>query len=113
MRLLGERSEDIMADVHLTLLRIAYPAFRFTVHRRRDGRPRWVAVRRDILTFGMHTIVTGSLDELLAALDPPDLSYQAATRDLAEVVDLCSRPTGSSRRARPSRLAPPTSGKRS
>jgi hypothetical protein len=113
MRLLSERSEDILADVHLTLLRIAYPGFRFTMHRRRHGRLRWVAVRRDILTAGVHTIVTGSLDELLAALHPPDLSYQAAARDLAEVVDLCSRPTGSSRRARPSRRAPATSGKRS
>lgn len=71
----------------------------------------WVGVRRDILTAGVHTIVTGSLDELLAALGPPDLSYRAATRDLAEVVALCSRPTGSSRRARPSRRALATSGK--
>lgn len=111
MRLLSERNEDILADVHLTLLRIAYPGFRFTLERRRTGRLCWVAVRRDILTAGVHTIVTGSLDELLAALGPPDLSYQAATRDLAEVVALCSRPTGSSRRARPSRRALATSGK--
>lgn len=38
MRLLSERNEDILADVHLTLLRIVYPGFRFTLERRRTGR---------------------------------------------------------------------------
>lgn len=105
MRLLTERSEDTLADVHLTLLRIVYPGFRFALERRRAGRLCWIAVRRDILTAGLHTIVTDNLDELLAALGPPDPSHEAEFRQPAEVVALYQGIT-----ARPgdcARIAPP------
>jgi hypothetical protein len=96
MRLITERREEILADFHLTLLRIAHPEFRFTAELRPPGRYHWVAVRRN-LAAGLHTVVTGDLDELLAVLGPPDLSGQPADRDLAEVVVLCARRMGFSR----------------
>lgn len=94
MKLMTERPEDTVADIHLTLLRVVYPGFRFSLEFRRNGRLRWVAVRRDILVAGLHTVMTDDLDELLAALGAPDLSRKPAACDLAEVVALCSRRTG-------------------
>lgn len=54
-------------QVNLVLLRIAYPGFWFSqcLHR---SRLCWVAVRRDGAREGVHTVVTGDLDELQAAL---------------------------------------------
>lgn len=53
--------------MNLVLLRIAYPEFRFSQCERRS-RLRWVAVRKDSAREGVHTVVTGDLDELQAAL---------------------------------------------
>lgn len=77
MRLITERREEILADFHLTMLRIAHPEFRFTAELRPADRLRWVAVRRN-LTAGLHTVVTSDLDELLAVIGPPDLSCKPA-----------------------------------
>lgn len=53
--------------MNLVLLRIAYPEFWFSQCLRRS-RLCWVAVRRDGAREGVHTVVTGDLDELQAAL---------------------------------------------
>lgn len=53
--------------MNLVLLRIACPEFSFSCCLRRP-RLRWVAVRKDSARKGMHTVVTGDLDELQAAL---------------------------------------------
>jgi hypothetical protein len=50
------------------LLSIAFPEFRFDYQPRAPWAPRWVAVRKDIRTPGVHTVVTDDLDELLALL---------------------------------------------
>lgn len=103
MRLVTECREEILADLHLALLRIAHPEFRFTAELRPPGRYHWVAVRRT-LAAGLHTVVTDDLDELLAVLGPTDLPGQPADRDLAEVVVLSARRTGSYRPAPDTRL---------
>lgn len=81
MKLIAERAGDILVDFHLTMLSIAYPRFRFTAESRPAGRHRWVAGRRN-LAAGLHTVVTGDLDELLAALGPADPSREPIYRDL-------------------------------
>lgn len=108
MKLIDERPEDILADMHLALLRIVYPGYRFTTDLRRTGRRYWTAVRRNLVA-GLHAVVTDDLDELLAVLGPPDLSYKPAECDLAEVVALCARRTASSPPAADdaSRVSPP------
>lgn len=78
MRLITEGREEILADVHLTLLRIVYQEFRFTVELRQTGQRRWVAARRNIAA-GLYAVVTDDLDELLAVLGPADLSRQPCT----------------------------------
>lgn len=84
MKLIAERPQDILADVHLTLLRIAYPDYRFTTSPHRHGEHHWTAVRRN-LAPGLHAVITADLDELLAVLGPPDLSYKPVIFALAEV----------------------------
>jgi hypothetical protein len=84
MRLITERHEEILADFHLTMLRIAHPEFRFTTEPHPPGRPRWVAVRRN-LAAGLHTVVTGDLDELIAVIGPPDLPGKPIDRDPGEM----------------------------
>ena len=80
MKLITEGREEILADFHLTMLRIAYPEFRFITEPHPPARPRWVAVRRN-LAAGLHTVVTSDLDELLSVIDPPDLSRKPVDRD--------------------------------
>lgn len=72
MRVITERDGEILADFHLTMLRVAHPEFRFTAEPRPPGGLRWVAVRRN-LAAGLHTVVTGDLGELLAVIGQPDL----------------------------------------
>lgn len=88
--LLTERREDILAGIHLALLRIVYQDYRFTADLRRADQYHWTAVRRN-LAPGLHAVMTDDLDELLAVLGPPDLSYKPAECDLAQVVHLCAR----------------------
>ncbi len=63
---------------HLRRLAVAYPAFDFgyeLVNPRRGKR--WVAERRDRLAPGTRVVITASLMELHAALQP----YKAASHD--------------------------------
>lgn len=69
-RITGQQNLDAGQQLNLALLRIAYPAFRFS-HFIRPPQLRWVAVRKDSTGSGLHTIVTPDLDELRAALDSP------------------------------------------
>jgi hypothetical protein len=57
--------QNLEADqqLNLALLRIAYPAFRFS-HFMCGPQVRWVAVRKDATATGLHTVVTPDLDEL-------------------------------------------------
>lgn len=75
MRHDSECREEVLADLHLALLRVVYLEFRFSVEVRQPGRYRWVAVRRNIAA-GLYAVVTDDLDELLAVLGPADFSYQ-------------------------------------
>jgi hypothetical protein len=52
------------------LLAIAFPEFRFTLELRPGDQLRWVAVRKDARMPGVHTVVTGDLDELLKVIGP-------------------------------------------
>jgi hypothetical protein len=54
--------------MNLGLLSITFPEFRFGYQPRGLLTPRWVAVRKDTRTPGLHTAVTDDLDELLVAL---------------------------------------------
>jgi hypothetical protein len=75
---------DADQQLNLALLRIAYPAFRFSYFIRRS-QLRWVAVRKDATGSGLHTIVTPDLDELQAALAPSaELSQFDARGDCHE-----------------------------
>jgi len=87
MRFITECREEILADLHLTLLRIVYREFRFSVEVRQTGRRHWVAVRRNIAA-GLYAVVTDDLNELLAVLGVADFSCKPVHRDLAEVVVL-------------------------
>lgn len=69
-RITSQQNLDAGQQLNLVLLRIAYPAFRFS-HFMRHPQLRWVAVRKDSAGSGLHTIVTPDLDELQAALGPP------------------------------------------
>lgn len=71
MRHDSECREEVLADLHLALLRVVYLEFRFSVEVRQPGRYRWVAVRRNIAA-GLYAVVTDDLDELLAVLGPAD-----------------------------------------
>src|SRR5260370_26350305 len=53
--------------INLALLKIAFPAFRFSQYLR-GRRLRWVAVRKDSAGYGLHTLVTDDLTELLDAM---------------------------------------------
>ena len=68
-RITTHQNLDAGQQLNLVLLRIAYPAFRFS-HFMRGAQLRWVAVRKDSTYGGVHTIVTPDLDELQAALGP-------------------------------------------
>ena len=82
-RIPSQQDLDAGQQLNMALLRIAYPAFRFS-HLMCGPQLRWVAVRKDITITGLHTIVTTDLDELQAALAPwaslPQLAGSASWR---------------------------------
>ena len=80
---------DAADDINLVLLQIAFPGFWFSQYIR-EQRVRWVAVRKNGADQGLHTMVTGELDELCAAL----LSVEAGRDDPdpGPVADLPSGP---------------------
>lgn len=59
-------------ELNRVLLTITYPAFRFTILTVGVHHSRWLAVRRKGTDPGVHTVVTGDLDELREALGDPD-----------------------------------------
>jgi len=67
MMLMTERGEDILADLHLTLLSIGRPDYRFSAVLDADNRRHWLAMDR----ADSKTIVVGCLDEMLAKLGKP------------------------------------------
>ena len=69
MILMTERDEEILADLHLTLLRIACPEFEFTVVLHPASRYHWLAMRKS----DSHIIIAPGPAELLAMLGTPNL----------------------------------------